>query len=1249
MLFSFSTFAEKKIYFMGVDGMSHDAFVQAQKQGMFKEFPNLAAHISPFPSMTDISWSNMMKTTQLFGAPGRIRNVEAVFLNPSTKTVEGDVRDYYNRLAQPKYYLNGFQHMLNPYVEALVYFPTKDLARYEIQTVLAGFSSSRDAVTTGYVGSVDSTAHTQPDRLYPVMRDLDAELKKFIAERKAAGEDFEIVLVSDHGNKGRFEEGTGKESELLPIEIEPSIKAAGLSYVSKLEKDNDVAMPLLALGTWAPVYFQNRANAPKLVSELVKNSWFDLAFSLVENSATRVDLLAVSSTGAAHLIYDKASKNYYYYASTGNPLQMPADTFSVSPGKQVALTEERIEKATRSGAYPDSIIRLIEAANSASFDFPDLILTFKDGYYLNNALGKHTKMYRTHGSLSRASTLGVVASTGRTLPAYIRTENILAQFGIKPELLFAKNLNVERRSAADAIKSAQASAEGIATGARLFSQKRIFQLINRLVADSRPFFIVDEIQSFLSALGLNGTTVATGQAAPTFNFDFSKLQSKEIITQDDLGKLTDLALRAKSVEDITGDASVTDIKNRIGLTDASAGSPQDQRAKVLAAKRSAMKLYQLPALLEQSIVVPERPYLKDTRDLAFAQYWDSYRKSLVNSPAALTNTTQKSWIPFASGTEVPSNAQRLFSTAFAEEKLQDLIAPTPLDRVLKRNLDNVTVVYVPGTYNGIFDREIFSLALLSLQEELGLRTLKAPVMSACASDVNAAALLKFLKEDSARFAERKQQVPRYLLLGYSKGAIDSLYALLQDKQFARNQIVGLAAIAAPLKGSQVLEKSDLPFQVVNLLIEEETPQICQSTKTATSSVSTQAMAQFWRKNEHELIGLTRYFSVSFVSEPEDSHLFMKATKIIAQFDEENDGVVALSASKFPATLMPVDLGQVKGDHLAGILASRFPQKAFFKSLVKTFAELGLSENAVNKTWNETALAAAPAFVADPAADYMPKVRLSNNQLGYDPYQSLDLRALPDTLSAKRVQPSTTQNFPQGIDLSFNHDNTIFYRMDHQFLYESRSPVGGDNNAQWGFQSVKGPDNTPWLALRSVNNSVRLTTLSYRFRPSEFKNMKLALQVNKGPQGADSKKDGSGKDDSAFQVWFTLRDTAGLEDRSIGDKNNSKVYLFGYYWAEETNGKIPAGTMLENYYSKANYTVVTLPPAYQVALNNGNDKLGQPVNYDRDLRGDLQNMLGAMKEPVNVDNLEVIAITIQMDSNDTGTASEALMKTLKFVP
>ncbi len=1274
--------AEKITYLIAIDGLSHESFELAKKRGLFKEFGNLSAHICPFPSMTDISWAEIVKTPKLFGSAGRIRSVEAVYFNESSKSIEGDVRDVYRRMAQPKYYLNAFEHIFNPYVEALMYFPTKEMARLEIENVLKDMASDPNPkLVTGYIGGIDSTAHTQHERLYPVLEILSEELGKFIAQRKKGGRQVEVILISDHGNVGSFREGE-KEIELTPVELGPLLKKAGFDFVQRLEKPNDVAVPLMALGTWAPVYLAEKKNASKIIDEFKQYPWFDFAVQLEERSPEKIVISVNGSSGRAQIIFNRKRRIYIYNPSHGNPLHLGSQVF----------TEAAVARETRNGPYPDSLIRLIQAADSEHIDFPDMILTLKDGYYVNNSLSEMTKMYRTHGSLSRKSSLGIVATTGIELEPYLRSDQVLPALKIEAAALFGRTAELAKKSDRNSIKEAKAL-KGIPTGHRNFSQKRIFQQMTKVIADSRPFFVIDEIKNFLAAFSIGKDQNQMPSQLQALNP--SQLQAKPLIDPKEIGEITDIVIKNPDITALQSNPKVISLQKKFGFDQSQQGSPEAQRAQAIGAKRAVMKIYQIPYLLDQSLVLQEKPLIQDTRDLGFAEYWADNSERLMESLTEITSggiAKIFNWLPWRKNHE-PTVPERLFHEIFKEKILEDRISPEPFNSFYKAVPQKATIVYVPGTYNGIFDREIFSLGLISLAEDLGLRVLKVPILSACNSEYNGDIVLNFLKEDQARYLERKEPPPKYIILGYSKGGVDSLYAFTKDSDFVKKNVLGLVVMASPLRGSEVLEKTDLPFTLVNLLIEENTPVICQKEKTIVSTGSIQAMNSFWRKNEQKLIGLTRYFSVTFVSKPEDSHLFMKITKVMGQFEEDNDGIVTISSTKFPPRLGAISLGIVEGDHLAGILSSRFPQKAFMRAVVTSLAELGIEDEKLREKAKYNAIMkSAPSKVEDkyayavnphsqtvdireysrdghmlsakelnydnaydlnkiilgtqldPAATYDPKVKLPQNQLAFDPYEALDVAKMVDILSAKKVLPILPQNYKQGLDFSFNHENFLFYRIDHQFSYENRSPVGADNNQKWGFEAVKAQDNSFVMALRSEKNSIRLTTLSYRFKVADFATMDLSLRVTDGPQGADPVKGFSGKDDSAFQIWFTLRDLRDVNDRSLVSKENAKVYFFGYYWGEDTPGR-QAGQIFENYYSNKNIVVTTLPESYQLLLNNGKEKLGHWATYRQNIAEDIRKAFPKL----DVDQLEVVAITYQMDSNDTGSKSEAFMKTLRFFP
>ena len=119
------------------------------------------------------------------------------------------------------------------------------------------------------------------------------------------------------------------------------------------------------------------------------------------------------------------------------------------------------------------------------------------------------------------------------------------------------------------------------------------------------------------------------------------------------------------------------------------------------------------------------------------------------------------------------------------------LAPAQIPMIYNPVPKDVTVVFVPGIYNELFDTEIFAKGLRALREQFGLRVLYADVDGRCSSGINSQKILERLKQDTQDRLDRGYPRPRYLMLGYSKGGVDSTEMLLLDEAFTRSQILGL--------------------------------------------------------------------------------------------------------------------------------------------------------------------------------------------------------------------------------------------------------------------------------------------------------------------------------------------------------------------------------------------------------------------------------------------------------------------------
>lgn len=67
----------------------------------------------------------------------------------------------------------------------------------------------------------------------------------------------------------------------------------------------------------------------------------------------------------------------------------------------------------------------------------------------------------------------------------------------------------------------------------------------------------------------------------------------------------------------------------------------------------------------------------------------------------------------------------------------------------------------------------------------------------------------------------------------------------------------------------------------------------------------------------------------------------------------------------------------------------------------------------------------------------------------------------------------------------------------------------------------------------------------RFRPIAFQQMGLSLKVTKNVSSANVLFGGTGKDDSPFQVWFTVRINKEDTIRESFDED-AESFIFGYY-------------------------------------------------------------------------------------------------------
>ena len=1396
-----SDVAPKKLVF-AIDGFSFEAFQFARSKGLFKQFDQSGRHVAPYPAISEPSWTEMMGGKTLFPLEGNVKSIEGKFFDVDSMTTKDDPRNIYARYANSYNFMRAFDYYFNPYLEGLMYFPNDSVAKMELEStekeIYDNFTGDH---FIAYMSSVDATAHTQPEKLHPLLSQISALVDRVSDHYAKSGTPIEMWIISDHGNVGKFHEGE-KEPLLDNVVLDDAVSRSGLELVEtgSLTKPNQISMPILALGSMGNVYFKDLSRRREFAKNVVLNPGVEMATWLEVTPTERyVDVL--SSTGAEARVYwggfTGKENSYAYVPVTGNPLAIDEKFQSTGSAKNW-VSDSEIFEATKSGPYPDSLFRLMRSASKQVSNTPDLIVNLKDGHCFQGDFSKYVTMVRTHGSLTARSSLGLIASDrGAALPSHVRSENILSTIGISPAQAFHQIDDLFHKPAHDVLEKVKTNApQGILTRISELTSEMIFMRLTKALIATMDVIPSKDIHDLMAGLAtqLSTTSQTTDAVAPEAKLKaqsisdiVAKLDTLEALKHlDPLIALKDIDPTTKT-DDIIARVKST-LYNTPGLAplsglDAifsgqSSSSAPFSNSTGDALRRTVMKLYTAPFLLNEILDLPEGNTVPETRNLEFADTWVNSKKAVVTKdPGVLLKDK--------------TLAQTLFSAVFEERKLSHGISPATTPLIYNPMPKDVTVVFVPGIYNELFDTEIFSRGLSAIQGQLGLRVLYTDVDGRCSTSHNALDIVARLKQDTDDRLARGYEKPRYLILGYSKGGVDATEALLLDEEFTRSQILGLVSIAAPHQGTSVLEIADVPAIASENLVMRPMPEACRD-DTAAKSLLRVTRGNFWSKNINKLVGLTRYYSVSFVSTVEESNPWMKITKQIAHFGSPNDGVVTLESSHFPDALQAVDLGTMHADHLAGILASNFPQAAFLESVMVSLFELHALDRKSLVKWYDDVSQTSPFLVSDyhqrqmaaevlragstllnavgpfpdagndsspdwfdvisredgflktplhcagekDAAEFVKKIEalpemskgsetalkhftavcaaggavtIKIRTLGtplwklweHDQYESktvttmgelvnfilekgmasgldllngsggavqlpksnrpltvlpentfkwsddfiIDLKSFEKMMRGVRVTPMDPVKNSTGLQMIFDHQTFLDFRKEYEFSYESTSTGGMDDNPVVGYSPKldKIGDNYSVVArMKSKDNSIRMTTTAFRFKPSEFSKLALELKVLHGVPGADPMKGGSLKDDSAFQLWFTLRNIHDLSDRATFAAG-TQAKIFGYYWADpNAAGKMPApGTLFENDYSNKNFVITVLPEAWQIALEGGQGSLGKWFNFNRNLADDLHKAF----PNDNIDDLEVVGITIQTDSNDMHGESEAYFKQL----
>lgn len=1233
-----------------VDGLSYDAFIEARRRGLFRAFDHAGRHVAPYPSMSHPAWTEVMGASRLFGPRGTLRSVEASWFDLDAMQVNDDPRQVFARQASPFNYMRAFDWFFDPITEPLMYFEGDRLADRELadaeRDVLEHFTRDHHVV---FLGGADAIAHTHLGGLHRYLTRLDAMMTR-VSDSLAARGDTAVrqFIVSDHGNAGAFREGQ-PERRLTPVSLDAALRRAGLVRrdSGRLTRADEVSVVTLALASMVNVYFADLQRRRTFAEAAQRLPGVDLITWLEVRADDRYVVIHSADRGEARLRW-RPDGAVQYLRVTGNPLAIPDSLVSES-GAARWVPDTVMRGATMAGPYPDAPFRLIRSADKQVENAPDLVVNLRDGFCWAGSLGRFVQMVRTHGALGARSTLGLVASTHTTVPAHVRSHEVLQVVGLSERQLF-------HRAVAHAPHDARAVADSLASAPRQIATHRdddhpdaAFLRRVRPITLSAEYFDQETARTLAAAVRPNATARATRQRAVdrtraalrqtrvvegvTGHVDtllalFDPLPAS--LNSDSLTRLLERTeARLRGIPELAPLAALRDVwRAPAARATARGAAPNTATAGAGdALRRAAMAAWTLPYYLDAVLSAPESDSISDPRDMAFAQQWHHELRPRLHGGLA----------PLALDSTLPS---RLFGEVFKERELLRQVEQPSVATLYDAPVPEVALVYVPGIFGELFDDEIWRRGVRSVREQLGMRTITAVTDGRCSSSDNANALLQQLRDDTERRLARGYARPRYLLVGYSKGGLDALHALARDPQFAERQVAAVVTIATPHGGTPVAERADLPEALLRAVITRPRAAACDTSR-AVESLWPATRAAFWSNEGQRVVAQVPVYTLSLHADMREAHPWMKLTKRIGRFAEENDGVVTRSAARIPDGLPSVHLGALRGDHIAARSASAFPQESVLESVVLTLNELGALAPGADSTWRRATASQAPTAVPAPiqpsAQPRRPRQPLPSGRSGWTPARTFRMNELESLAGGPAVE-ATGDLLPHGIDMRCDHDDMRQFREEYEFVYDAGNG-GTEGSPTNGFSMVTSDtENGRGCRLRTRRSAMKMTTVAFRFAPAAFPRLTLRLRVDRAVTGVAPDKGGRGRNDATMKLWYVLRDE---RPASAGQR-----LLFGYTWAgRDANGAVPApDSLMEGSASRRRIGFSVLPEARLINIG-GPDAEGRWVTVERNLAADVQRAYPG----IPLSSLRVIAITVQSDSDDSRGETDVLLERLAMQP
>ena len=394
-----------------LDSLPFDTMAERYLEGDFRWFDPPQKMIAPFPSLTEVCFTDILHAPPLPGMNDR-------YFDPRDEERKGVLWDRVRGFTQP--WERRVHYHADYLQQGLSFLNPEGWYAAELEQARRTVDRSPDRVTLVYIGSAASMVckYGKPgaERVLDGARQLCLQL---LYERRGA---IKISMMADHGHN---------YTSSINLPLDKMLTAAGFHPAERIRNDKDCVIEVNALVTNAGITTREPA---KVSAVLCQNEAVELAMYM---EGPRVMLRSPKGTSAIEcrdgmLRYVPLDADVLGYAPLIERLkasgEMSADGFAA---------DDIWFHRTLDHPWPNAPRRVWDALHGRFINSPTVQLSIKDGYYAGDPeFEKYIKMASTHGGLNQInSATFIISMTGR-LTGAVRHKDVIGKIepGYEPRV-----------------------------------------------------------------------------------------------------------------------------------------------------------------------------------------------------------------------------------------------------------------------------------------------------------------------------------------------------------------------------------------------------------------------------------------------------------------------------------------------------------------------------------------------------------------------------------------------------------------------------------------------------------------------------------------------------------------------------------------------------------------------------------------------------------------------------------------------